>query len=522
MHGLETRIDEILSALTGVDDSVEQLKARAEAASLALKQAEAAASTLKIQEPKLTATETALSQAEATAKDAATLAANALTRQQQLDAVLKERQADVPADLADVEKLRAAQTAAARSLDALKRAFARRIRCSRAMPSPKLTRVKALMQASAESTIRLQEQRAAKSADLAQRLLAAGFDGNAEFRAASLGEQQMAVMQAAIKTFDTNLAAAMQRHERAGNDTRELVRPDIAGITVQHDGAKAAHLAASNAVRDAIAAHDGTKSPRGGAAQLAGEFQALQARYAVVKKVADVATGNNAQRMSFQRYVLATLLEEVLVATTLRLQGDEPRALRDAPQAPARRSAVRSRAGPGGLRSLHRHDPRRQHPVGRRDFPRFTGAGLGLSDVVQSYAGGIRLDAIFVDEGFGTPGPRSAGFRHTGPEGPAAGRSHGGDHFPRRRVARVDRCTARVEGRAVGQRGGVRRLKADPWLTSGPSPICHRWQAQHDPPLHPPQPDPQGKARVLLQRRADHERRRVRRARRRVAASRAR
>ena len=30
--------------------------------------------------------------------------------------------------------------------------------------------------------------------------------------------------------------------------------------------------------------------------------------------------GANAQRMSFQRYVLATLLEEVLVAITLRLQ----------------------------------------------------------------------------------------------------------------------------------------------------------------------------------------------------------
>ena len=32
---------------------------------------------------------------------------------------------------------------------------------------------------------------------------------------------------------------------------------------------------------------------------------------------------------------------------------------------------------------------------------------LGLSDVVQSHSGGIRLDALFIDEGFGSLDPES-------------------------------------------------------------------------------------------------------------------
>ncbi|MGT2489972.1 hypothetical protein ACU4GD_04110 [Cupriavidus basilensis] len=67
----------------------------------------------------------------------------------------------------------------------------------------------------------------------------------------------------------------------------------------------------------------------------------IERSYAVLGRLAEVANGNNPRRITFQRFVLATLLDEVLEALQLRLMRHEPlNSLRTAARARTGRTSV--------------------------------------------------------------------------------------------------------------------------------------------------------------------------------------
>ncbi|MEY3012844.1 MAG: hypothetical protein RIT45_1579 [Pseudomonadota bacterium] len=124
--------------------------------------------------------------------------------------------------------------------------------------------------------------------------------------------------------------------------------------------------------------------------------------YERVATIAEVARGKNARRMSLQRFVLAALLEDVLRYASERLQRMSSGRYRL-----TRRDDVGDARSAGGLDLLvddaYSGDCR---PVatlsGGESFMAALALSLGLSDVVQALAGGVRIDALFIDEGFGT------------------------------------------------------------------------------------------------------------------------
>lgn len=136
--------------------------------------------------------------------------------------------------------------------------------------------------------------------------------------------------------------------------------------------------------------------------QMSSDVKGIEAEYAVIGKLSRVANGQNRKRLSFERYVLASFLEDILNAANVRLMK-----MTDHRYKLKRYESVSDKRMAGGLElNVHDHYTGMDRHVntlsGGEGFKASLAMALGLSDVVQSYAGGVRLDTMFIDEGFGT------------------------------------------------------------------------------------------------------------------------
>ncbi|MBO2637634.1 SMC family ATPase [Shewanella algae] len=147
------------------------------------------------------------------------------------------------------------------------------------------------------------------------------------------------------------------------------------------------------------------QSLKGTEAQLNKEalaVQALEQEYALIGTLSDVANGNSHSKVSLQRFVLSVLLDDVLLEASRRL------ALMSKGRYRLLRKEDRAKGNKASGLELEVEDAysSKVRPVatlsGGESFMAALSLALGLSDVVQAYAGGIKLDTLFIDEGFGS------------------------------------------------------------------------------------------------------------------------
>ena len=255
----------------------------------------------------------------------------------------------------------------------------------------------------ADTTARAAEDARRAQADAVQTAAEAGF--------ADLAAVRQARRDAAWRTATDQ---AIREHEASARAVGELLAdPDLdVPLDPPADlaGTQAAVEAARKAHDDAVAAYDRAQHKAEQLADLAPQLTArladlkpLAEKAAEAKRIADLAAGlgANTLRMTLSSFVLAARLEEVAAAASERLlkmtSGRYSLVHTD-----ARRGAGRSGLGLLACDSWTGVDRDTSTLSGGETFLASLALALGLADVVTAEAGGTRIEALFVDEGFGS------------------------------------------------------------------------------------------------------------------------
>ncbi|MGH1332076.1 MAG: AAA family ATPase, partial [Paracoccaceae bacterium] len=196
----------------------------------------------------------------------------------------------------------------------------------------------------------------------------------------------------AARTTWQNATAACADHER----------PDLAPL----------QLALDNATQELNGANDGLSSSRidvssltnfkKSLAEALAETERLESETGPLRGLADLANGKNDFKMTLETFAIGAMFDQVLGAANMRLD----------PMTRGRYRLARGLEASGGRgkRGLEIEvfdiNTGKARPTatlsGGETFIAALALALGLADVVESLSGKIRMDTIFIDEGFGS------------------------------------------------------------------------------------------------------------------------
>ncbi len=419
--GLERDFQAAATRLSGMEAAIETLReGLGDAAALSLQELQRAAAEAEADEDAarkassllapLVAEIEALADAGRKLEDIAVDAESAFVSAREACAacasIERERAAEVPAELrapGALEKALASAEAGVKVLEAALEAARTGAQAAEAVFTGRAAQAKEA-EGHAET---LRKGAEAARQGFAARILAAGFADEAEWREARLVPQELEAAEAEVVRYGQELAAAEDRARRAGEAASGLAPADPSALEAVVSDLDSKFQAWASLLAARMREEEDKRRLLGALEELEADAGRIEARYAVVGRIASVASGSNPRRLSFQRFVLGSMLDDVLVQATARLRRMSRGRfhLRRVREAGDQRSL-------GGL-DLQIFDANTgtERPVaslsGGESFQAALSLALALADTVQSYAGARRMDTIFVDEGFGSLDPEA-------------------------------------------------------------------------------------------------------------------
>lgn len=372
----------------------------------AVEQAETARRQLDATQVRATALQTQLDQARADLAQAETSAADLASQSAAAHENVRALEGDLPADLRTPAELQAAQDDCQRRAKAIQDALMAAEQQA-AQLQAQLAGAQGRLQAERAALGEARDKADKTAGERDQALRAQGFATLADWQAAHLAPASLAAIQSAVEAWRSQLDQLEGLAKQAADRATGVAEPDLPALQLAADTAQAADAAAQRDLATWQVALRQLQDTQERLVALAAQSGDLEARYAVVRQLASACNGDNPKGLPLQRFVLAGLLDDVLRAANLRLHH-----MTRGRYALLRKEEITDRRRAFGL-DLEVLDAYtgQQRPAttlsGGEGFLASLALALGLSDVVQGYTGGIRLDALFIDEGFGTLDPET-------------------------------------------------------------------------------------------------------------------
>lgn len=237
--------------------------------------------------------------------------------------------------------------------------------------------------------------------ELAEALKRENFSDEEDCEKALLSKLEMQMLEKEKSYYETEMVSVKSLIAHLTENIKSGKKQDVAGLYTEAEACKLRLLQLQSSLKAVHAFVGEIKKTEHCFVSGMDKMAKAQEAYGCVGDLANLAGGNNTKRLVFEQYVLAGYFEEILRAANLRfykMTGGryEMSRIREAGDGRIKDSLEIQVMDyyTGKLRSV-------KTLSGGESFKASLSLALGMSDVIQAMSGGIRVDTLFIDEGFG-------------------------------------------------------------------------------------------------------------------------
>ena len=236
-----------------------------------------------------------------------------------------------------------------------------------------------------------------------ERLTAVGFKNEASYQAAKKTEDEIRESENRIRKFEDDQKSIVQELGRLEIETKGKERQDLDRLMAQKVQTEQEKEKIDGEFRKVLSRLGNNELILKSLEKVRKNFSEYTKKYLLISDLSKTANGelSGKQKLAFEQYVQAAYFRQILMEANKRL-----REMTNGRYELVRRESAsdfRSQTGldidvmdhyTGRLRSV-------KSLSGGESFKASLSLALGLSDVIQGHAGGVEIDTLFIDEGFG-------------------------------------------------------------------------------------------------------------------------